>query len=51
MIRIDITIGPKQHTALKAARKATGLAVSDLIRRLVDEHLAALVQRVTKRGK
>jgi len=39
MIRINITITPKIQAKLKKASKSTGVSVSELIRRLVDEYL------------
>jgi hypothetical protein len=45
MIRVNITITPKHQAMLKAASDKTGLAMSDLIRRLIDQHLAELVKR------
>lgn len=51
MKRINITITPHQHDLLKAVSKTTGICVSDLIRRMIDERYGSDQLKPKKKPK
>lgn len=41
-IRVQILLGPRQHTALKKAARQAKVSMSELIRQITDEYLARI---------
>lgn len=40
MIRINITVPPRQHAYLKRVATAKGISMAEVVRRIIDEHIS-----------